>query len=94
MSGGSDEMGKGEVELVAKKTCARCNESFPLDEFYANKLSKDGHQARCKSCSGSRRRQPKPEFFEPEPDAESPRKPYSYRGVTGGMLLAGYIKSS
>lgn len=32
------------------KTCNRCGEMLPLDEFYKEKRAPDGHYARCKTC--------------------------------------------
>jgi len=33
------------------KTCNRCGESKPVDEFYANKLMPDGRLKQCKACT-------------------------------------------
>ena len=32
------------------KTCSRCNEALPLDQFFKNCRSHDGLQPRCKRC--------------------------------------------
>lgn len=32
------------------KTCERCRKEKPLDEFHANRRSKDGKQGACKAC--------------------------------------------
>ena len=32
------------------KTCTKCGEEKPLDEFYKHKSYKDGHQTSCKPC--------------------------------------------
>lgn len=32
------------------KTCRKCGETKPLDEFHRNRKSRDGHQSRCKPC--------------------------------------------
>lgn len=33
------------------KTCSKCGETKPLDEFHRLTRSKDGHQSRCKLCN-------------------------------------------
>lgn len=32
------------------KTCSKCNEEKPLDEFYKSKINIDGHDGYCKEC--------------------------------------------
>jgi len=36
------------------KTCARCGDEKPLNEFYANKKSKDGKGSYCRPCNNER----------------------------------------
>lgn len=62
------------------KRCTKCGEEKPLNEFYREARSKDGHKAWCKACSNAsdrarrRRREivkpkaaPKyPELYDPE----------------------------
>lgn len=38
-------------ELVAEKTCRRCLQVKPLDDFYQHKLTNDGRNSWCKACS-------------------------------------------
>ena len=33
------------------KTCFKCNESKPLDEFYCHLTMKDGYSGKCKACT-------------------------------------------
>lgn len=33
-----------------QKTCIKCNERKPLDDFHRWKQNKDGHHSRCKQC--------------------------------------------
>ena len=33
------------------KTCTKCGESKPLDEYHKQKSARDGRQARCKECA-------------------------------------------
>lgn len=33
------------------KTCPKCGETKPLDEFHKHRTAKDGRQARCKDCA-------------------------------------------
>jgi Autographiviridae endonuclease VII len=38
-------------ERPAFKTCRKCGETKPLDEFYAEKAGRDGRRTECKVCS-------------------------------------------
>ena len=38
------------------KTCNRCKESQPIENFHKNKTTKDGKQNTCKSCKTEMRR--------------------------------------
>lgn len=44
---------------MTTKTCSKCGKEKPADEFYKNKLSKDGYEWRCKECvkAATRRRE-------------------------------------
>jgi hypothetical protein len=39
------------MKEVVMKTCKKCNEEKPLDEFYNQKGTKDGKRPRCKVCT-------------------------------------------
>lgn len=41
------------METTTKK-CIKCGRELPLDEFYTNKGTKDGHQNECKECTRER----------------------------------------
>lgn len=32
------------------KTCTKCGDTKPLNEFYANRAKSDGHMSQCKTC--------------------------------------------
>lgn len=36
--------------LFPEKRCTKCQESKPLDQFYRNKIGKDGYTSQCKAC--------------------------------------------
>lgn len=40
--------------MVGMKTCPRCGETKPLDEFHRNRREADGRQSRCKTCRSAR----------------------------------------
>ncbi len=44
-------------EIGQGKTCTKCGEWKPLDEYYARESSKDGFRNDCKECMKSRTRQ-------------------------------------
>ena len=39
------------------KTCSKCKEQKPLDEFYRNRRTKDGKASWCKECHRARSRE-------------------------------------
>ena len=39
------------------KTCAKCGDTKPLDEFHRKKSSRDGRRARCKTCLLAQKRE-------------------------------------
>lgn len=45
------------VEKVKYKVCSICEIPYPLENFYANKKSRDGLKAECKHCSREARRE-------------------------------------
>lgn len=38
------------------KQCSLCRRALPLDAFYHDRASRDGHKSRCKQCMTKRRR--------------------------------------
>lgn len=67
------------------KTCTKCGEVKPLDEFHRNKASRDGRVTRCKSCvkayQAEWRERPEVQAHKTEYDAE-------YRRQNRGAILA------
>jgi hypothetical protein len=56
-----------ERRVVTHKVCSSCHRTKPIEDFYSNKASADGHQAACIPCLKdyqksyrARRRDPKP----------------------------------
>jgi len=37
--------------MVSNKKCTRCKEVLPIDKFYKNKLTQDGHSIYCVDCT-------------------------------------------
>jgi hypothetical protein len=38
------------ASVTSVKVCRRCERVLPIDEFYADRTKRDGHDSRCKSC--------------------------------------------
>ena len=88
------------------KTCIDCKETKPPRFFYRNRGAKDGLQSRCKICDNRNRCYGKPrgdvrtsvEFHERDVRearrraSELAKREYVYDGVTGGPLIAGYVR--
>jgi hypothetical protein len=68
---------------VTEKHCVSCDVLLPLDEFGLKQTSTDGHKSTCKACDKT---------LKEGGEIESARKPYVYKGVRGGPLIAGYIR--
>lgn len=43
------------VNSSRRKTCSKCDERKPLNEFYRDPACKDGHRPDCKKCSNKHR---------------------------------------
>lgn len=78
------------------KRCVDCNEPFALEAFYKCAASKDGRQSRCIVCDRKRRAARRlaqsgaiPVEEEPAVSADT-TKPY--QGISGGLLLFGYVR--
>ena len=80
------------------KRCVDCDEPLVLEAFYKCAASKDGRQSRCIICDRKRRAArrvaasaaaPVEEEIAAAPDTEA-GKPY--RGISGGLLLYGYVR--
>jgi len=50
IKGASEEI--SEAQYCAKK-CSKCEEVKPYDDFYKNKINKDGYKGQCKKCAGT-----------------------------------------
>lgn len=79
------------------KTCPGCGYIKPLSSFSTNRTKGDGVQSRCKLCNATRTRriaqaEHEREAVTPEPQPPAPVTPYRYTPVSGGLLLAGYVR--
>lgn len=74
------------------KRCTDCDEPLPLDAFPPSAASKDGRHACCTECRRKRNSGAGGGDGTLGKQASEPPKKKTYRGVQGGMLLAGYVK--
>ena len=65
------------------KTCTKCGETKPLDEYHRRKRAKDGRESRCKAC----KRAYKFEWYATNRDAILVRHD-EYRAVNSDTILA------
>lgn len=42
--------------MIEVKTCTKCEEELPLDEFNADKRRKDGKRASCRKCDAKQKK--------------------------------------
>jgi len=78
---------------VDTKTCGKCLETKPLDEFHRNKNMKDGRVSRCKDCAKEASTQWRLENRDPEAQREYMRRWHDMnRGRRYGLTPLEYLR--
>jgi hypothetical protein len=71
------------VIFLGMKTCRRCGEEKPLEDFYADSRNRDGRQSTCRLCVSEKKR----EWYSKDPEARR-RQKSDYRKANPDQVRA------